>query len=241
MSDIIISEGRDEKPDAAATKLLQELGQLCETGNILAASNLIMKHYNDSDSLPSNWFSPQTDRLVVDVVKKAVHILKEKPCRTWGEPDFFFLTQLMNLTCGGAMVGGGRENTSSGRWFEVFSTCFDSLPPQLALFSLWLFTFSHPHDTLLKPGLERCDRIFRAAGLKWWMSARGYRYRSLRQLNPLLSAFSAECCKDFQRRLKKECGFICFAVFALRLPMVTIPDMVSPMYYIEEKPRPCKL
>ncbi|KAL9125411.1 MAG: hypothetical protein Q9175_008080 [Cornicularia normoerica] len=228
------SEGGDEKPGAAATALLQEMSQLCETGNISGASNLIQKHYHDPNSLPSNWFSPQTDHLVIDVIKKAVHVLSEKPCCTWGEPDFLFLSQLMNLTCDGAMVEGGRRgNTSSGRWLQVFSMCFGSLPPRLALFSLWLFTISRPHETLLKSGLERCDRIFRAAGLTWWMSARGYRYRSLRQLNSLLSAFPTEYRKDFKRTLKKECDYIYFAVVVLRLPVVTMPDMVSPMHYIE--------
>ncbi len=184
----------------------------------MSASDHLLKLYRDPEFLPSLWFNPQTDRLLAPVTVKIISILSTKPLPSWEESDFFLLTNLMILACDGAVVEGAGMNTSAKRWLGVFSKCFASLPSDLLPFSLWLFTISSPHDTLIKPALKRLDGSFPTTGIAWWEQASGRRNRSLCRLKRHLLDFDVQCGRDLNERLKatKECGHLCFGCVAWR-------------------------
>jgi len=100
------------------------------------------------------------------------------------------------------MVGGREIDTSTGRWLNIFSSCSASLPSDLLRFSLWLFTFSSPQVTLIKPALERFDACLLKTNIAWWQMASGPRHRSLCRFKRHLLDFDEQCGRNFDMRLK---------------------------------------
>lgn len=108
-----------------------------------------------------------------------VTILDKKPLSSWNEFEFIFLSNLMVLTCDGAMMEERAGlNVSAARWLSVFSESLASLPPDLYPFSLWLLTIQSPHDSLLKSALGIWDTRLHMTGLALGKEVRGCRNRS---------------------------------------------------------------
>ena len=193
----------------------------CEDDSISSASHYISSLYRDPEILPSSWFNSRTDLLLIPLVTKCVSILAEKPLASWENSDFFFITELVTLACGGAMVEeGAGMNLSAKRWMVVFSGCCASLSPELLPLTLWLFTIRSPHDTLAGPALERLDSCVVVA---WWEHVSGHQNRSLCRLKRRLFNFNIECGRDFHHRLidTKKCGHFCFGCIAWNFRVVT--------------------
>lgn len=186
---------------------------MCETKSISSATDHLRQLYLNPEKVPSLWFSPRTDHLLPPVVVKIVSILAKRPKDLWIAPDVQFLSKVMVLACDPAVEEeGAGQNLGAKRWLSVFSKSLASLPPDLGPFSLWLLTFTKPHDTLIKSALRILDDSLIMAGYQ----AKRYRNRSLCRLRRQLLDFDVACGRDFNRKLKdtKKCGHLCFGCVA---------------------------
>lgn len=178
--------------------------QRCEKDGTSSASDRLHSLIEDREAFPSSLFSLETDHLLAPKIVTIMTILHRKPLSLWTEPEFYLLTKVMVIACGPAMVEKrAGKNESAERWLEVFSDSLAILPSDLRPASLWLFTFTSPHDTLLKPALK----ILASYG-----DASADRNRSLCQLRRRLLDRNVQCSTDFSKRLWKtmEYRHICF-------------------------------